>query len=159
MQYYEKTNTNTGEKKRLEQLSQDYVEKNFPPHTYEDLSHYSTEISRVQNDDNSVTVTYMSTVGGPIPKDFKSWTVASPDHHKQLLVQQETFAKTATTSVQIYTKEYLTPIYSIEGIHNINVSWKDDSTILLQTKNEYRPTLAVKKVSYPTETIYIEYLT
>lgn len=161
MQYYEKTNTNTGKKKRLEQLSQDYVEKNFPPHTYEDLSQYSTELSSIQNDDNSVvvTLTYITTVGGPKPKDFKSWAVASPDHHKQLIVQQETFAKTATTSVQIYTKENLTPIYSIEGIHNINVSWKDDSTILLQTKNEYRPTLAVKKVSYPTETIYIEYLT
>lgn len=161
MQHYEKTNTNTSEKKRLEQLSQDYVEKNFPPHTYEDLSQYSTELSSIQNDDNSVvvTLTYITTVGGPKPKDFKSWAVASPDHHKQLIVQQETFAKTATTSVQIYTKENLTPIYSIEGIHNINVSWKDDSTILLQTKNEYRPTLAVKKVSYPTETIYIEYLT
>lgn len=160
IQYYEKTNTNTEAKKRLEQLTRDYIEKKFPPHTYEDLSQYSTELSSIQKDDNTfeVTLTYITTVGGPKPKNYNSWAIASPDHQKHLVIEQITYAKTAETKVNIHTKGNLTPIYSTDGIHNIDVSWKDNSTILLLTKTEYHPTLAVKKVSYPTETIYIEYL-
>ncbi len=158
IRYYEKTNTDSAAKEKLEKLYRDYFEKNFPPHTYENNDEHSTIVFRERIDDNTEVITYTTMVGGPKLKDFKSWAVASPDHHKQLIVQQETYAKTTTTSVHIYTKGNRIPIYSTEGIHNIDVSWKDNSIILLQTKTEYNPTLAVKKVSYPTETIYIEYL-
>lgn len=160
IRYYEKTNTDNAAKEKLEQLYHDYIEKNFPPHTYEDLSPYSTELSSIQKDGNTfeVTLTYITTVGGPKPKDYNSWAIASPDQQKHLVIEQITYTKTAETKVNIHTKENLTPIYSTEGIHNIDVSWKDNSTIIIQTKNEYHPTIAVKKVSSPTETIYIEYL-
>lgn len=119
-------------------------------------SGYSEVISREEKDGIEKVTVRIST--GPKPKHFKEQQEISPDGKHKLYLTQWSDGKNLSTYVTIEFSGATGPVYGTTGVHSdIKAWWKDNSTIVIETKREYEA-IAYKEVRSFDEVINIDYI-
>jgi len=120
-------------------------------------SGYSEVISRVEKDGIEKVTVRIST--GPKPKHFEEQEEISPDSKRKLRVTQWSDGKHASTYVAVEFPAANGAIYGASGIHSdIKAWWKDNSTIVIETKKEYEVIAHHKEVRSFDDIINIDYI-
>lgn len=134
---------------------------NYSKGTYETSnkkkSEYSEVISRVKKDGIEKVTVRISTA--PKPKHFKEQEEISPDGKRKLRVTQWSDGKHASTYVAIEFPAANGAVYGTSGIHpDIKAWWKNNSTIVIETKKEYEASAQHKEVRSFDDVITIDYI-
>ena len=134
--YFKKTNETTGKKKRK----------------------YSEVISRVEKDGIGEVTVSIST--SPKPKHYEEQWATSPDGKHKLRVAKWADGKHASTYVAIHFANGSSgSFYGLNRIcPDIKASWKDKSTIVVETKKDYSANTQHRQVRSFDEVITIEYV-
>ncbi len=84
----------------------------------------------------------------------------SPDHQRKLIVAKSgTDENNASTYVVIQFEHASGPIFGTRGINpNINAYWKDNSTIVIETKKDYIVVTQCEQVQSFQDIVKIEYI-
>ncbi len=153
---------NSEKTNQLKKLRKDYLENNLV------ASHAAKRYSKAVNireKNGNVQELHVTIVGGPSPRHHEIRKTISPDENRFVIVQELGHNKKArnnsTTSVQVHLEKSNGLIYSVSGIHSdINAFWKDNNTIIIETRKEYAALTRVKhrQVQSFDNTINIEYI-
>ena len=161
LRYYQQTSPDKKISDQLKALLMDYSERTTRPITSATSRNtkvgYSEVISRVEKDGiEEVTVRFST---GPKPKHLEEQEALSPDRKRTLRVTQWSDGKNASTSVVIVFPTASGALYATSGIHpDVKASWKDNSTIVIETKKDYTPNIQHKEVRNFDDVIIIEYI-
>lgn len=118
----------------------------------------SKVISRVEKDDGTMEVT-VEVSTGPKPKHYEEQVAISPDKKRRLRVAQWSDSKHASTYVAIEFPTSSGAVYGLSGIYpDLKAWWKDNSTIVIETKKEYTANTQHKLVRSFEDVIAIEYI-
>ena len=118
---------------------------------------YTEVVSSVEKD-GMVKVTVSSSTG-PKPKHFEEQEATSPDGKRHLRVTQWSSGKNASTYVTVHFPTANGSVYALNGIcTDIKAWWKDNSTIVIETKKEYEANTQSKQVRSFDDVITIEYI-
>ena len=117
---------------------------------------YSEVISREKKDGKEIITVRVST--GPKPKHLKEKEVISPDGKRRLCITQWSDGKQSSTYVTVIFPTSNGAVYGINGIRHINAFWKDNTTIVIETKKDYAGHTQHKTVRSFDDTITIEYV-
>jgi hypothetical protein len=134
-----------------------------------DYSKQLTEMSRKRNDEYSEVVSREEKDGiekvtvristGPKPRHFEEQEAISPDGKIRLRVVQWSDGKHASTYVSVMFPTANGPVYGTRGIRpDVRAWWKDNSTIVIETKKEYTADTQHKQVRSFDDIISIEYI-
>lgn len=156
LHYFHETSVNGEEVEKLKSLLTDYSK-----HTNEisgkRKGEYSEVISRVEKDGIEEVTVRIST--GPKPKHFEEQEARSPDGNRKLRVMQWSDGKHASTYVAVHFPTASGTVYRTSGIRpDIKARWKDNSTIVIETKKEYEANTQNKQVRSFDDVITIEYI-
>lgn len=118
---------------------------------------YSEIVSRVEKDGiEEVTIRYST---GPKPKYYKEQEATSPDGKRSLRVAQWYDGNYASTYVAVHFPTGSGAVYETSGIHpDVKALWKDNSTIVIETKREYTANAQHRQVRSFDDVINIEYI-
>ncbi len=94
---------------------------------------------------------------GPKPKHEKEWVIPSPDKKLKIRINQLAYANSANTYVNIRFPKADGTLYATKGIHEIEVFWKDNTTVVIRTNPNHETLYAYKKVESFDNIIHIEY--
>ena len=118
---------------------------------------YSEVICRVEKDGIEEVTVRIST--GPKPKHFEEQEATSPDVKRKLRVVQWSDGKHASTHVTVEFPTASGAIYALSGIYpDVKAWWKDNSTIVIETKKEYEANTQNKQVRSFDDIIAIDYM-
>jgi len=118
---------------------------------------YCEVISRVEKDGIEVVTITIST--GPKPKHFEEQWATSPDGKRKLVVVQLSDGKHASTYVAVHFPTASGAVYGTSGIRpDVKAWWKDNSTIVIETKKVYEANTQNKQVRSFDDVISIEYI-
>ena len=118
---------------------------------------YSEVISKVEKDGIEEATVRFST--GPKPKYLKEQEAISPDGKRSLCVTQWSDGKHASTYVVIVFPTASGAVYGTNGIRpDVKASWKDNSTIVIETKKDCTANTQHKEVRSFDDVISIEYI-
>ena len=120
-------------------------------------SGYSETVSReVKGDIETITITIST---GPKPKHWEEQVVVSPDGKRRLRITQSGDKHSASTCVVLEFPNSSGGIYGIQGIRpDVKAFWKDNHTVVIETKKEYETGMLHRKVSSYGDVIAIEYI-
>ncbi len=108
---------------------------------------------------NGATIEHITISTGPKPSHFKEREIVSPDGKRKLILTEYSDKGHSSTSVSIAFEKVRGCPYSVSGIYpNINAFWKDNYTIIIETKESYNANAQNKKVRSFGDTIFIEYI-
>lgn len=149
LQYYQTTSTEGEEVDRLKALISDFIERS--PKTKD-----VTIISAVEKD--GIIEETIEIFSDPKPKLYDVQKIVAPDGKRNLRVVQWSDGKHHSTYVAIDFPAASGPLCGINGIHyDIKASWKDNSTIVIETSNEYELYVQHKQVRSFDDVIVVEY--
>jgi hypothetical protein len=118
---------------------------------------FSEIIRKTVKDGIEKTSTIFS--NGPKPKHFEQQETTSPDGKRTVRVTQWSDGKHASTQVTLQFPTAGGAVYATSGIHpEVKAWWKNNSTIVIQTKKEYEADEQVKQVRSFDDVISIEYV-
>lgn len=118
---------------------------------------YSEVIKKVEKDGIEEVTTRFST--GPGPKHLKEREAVSPDGKRKLRVTQWSDGTCASTYVTIEFPTASGAVYGTNGIRvDINAAWKNNATIVIETKKAYIANTQHKEVRSFDDVITIEYM-
>ena len=118
---------------------------------------YPEVISKVEKDGiEEVTVRFSA---GPKPKRLEEHEAVSPDGKRSLRVTQWSNGKHASTYVVVVFPTATGAIYGTNSIRpDVKASWKDNSTIVIETKKDCTANMQCKHVRNFSDVISIEYI-
>jgi hypothetical protein len=161
LHYYQQTSANREIVDNLKALLVDYSKRTTEPTTSptsrKKKTGYSEVISKIEKDGiEKVTVRFST---GPKPKHLQEQEAISPDGKRRLRVTQWSDGKHASTFVVIEFPAANGAIYSTSGIRtDVKASWKDNSTIIIETQKDYPANTQHKEVRSLGDVIAIEYI-
>jgi hypothetical protein len=118
---------------------------------------FSEVTKREENDGVEVVTVRIST--GPKPVHLEEQEAISPDGKRWLRVTQWSDGKHASTYVVIIFPTTSGTVYAANGIRpDVKAYWKDNHTIVIETKKEYEAGVKYKEVSSFDDVIAIEYI-
>jgi hypothetical protein len=118
---------------------------------------YSEIIGRVEKDGIEEVTVRIST--GPKPKHFEEQEATSPDGKRKLRVAQWGDGEHASTYVSVHFPTASGAVYGTSGIRpDVKARWKDNYTIIIETKKEYETNTQNKQVRSFDDVIAIEYI-
>jgi hypothetical protein len=128
-----------------------------PESSYKRNDEYSEVISRVEKAGIEEATVRIST--GPKPKHFEEQWATSPDGKRKLRVAQWSDGKQASTYVAVEFPTASGAVYGMSRIcPDVKAWWKDNSTIVIETKKEYTANTQHKQVRSFDDVISIEYI-
>lgn len=156
LHHFEKTDPNPHIVEKLHELMHKYYENN--PQVFEKKNRdHTEEISRVVKDGVEI-VTFKITTG-PKPKHYNEEMSSSPDGNKKLRVVQWSDGKQANTTVTIEFPNAGGTIYGVNEIcSEIKAYWKDDHTVLIETKKGIQAYCQHQLAQSFEDRIQIEYI-
>ena len=118
---------------------------------------YSEVISKVEKDGiEKVTIRFST---GPQPVHLKEQETISPDGKRRLVLTEWSNGKRASTCVLLIFPAASGTVLRTNGIRpDIKASWKDNSTILIETKKDCPVNMQHKEVRSFNDVISIEYV-
>ncbi len=154
--YLHETSVNREEVEKLKVLLTNYS-KQTNEISGKRKGEYLEVISRVEQDAiEEITIKIFS---GPKPKYFEELEATSPDGKRKLRVAQWSDGKHASTYVAVEFPTAGGAVYGTSGIcPDIKARWKDNSTIVIETKKEYQANTQHKEVRSFDDVITIEYI-
>ena len=156
LHFYNETVGDGKEVEKLKSLLTDYS-KRTNVMSPKKQGEYSEVISRVEKD-GIVEVTVRSSTD-PNPKHCEEQWATSPDGKRKLRVVQWSAGKQASTYVAVHFPTSSGAVYGLTGIYpDVKAWWKDNSTIIIETKKEYEPNTQNKQVRSFDDVITIEYI-
>jgi hypothetical protein len=156
LHFYHETLVDGEEAKKLQSLLADYS-KRTNEISGKRKGEYSEVISRVEKD--GIEKVRVRTSTGPKPKHFEEQEATSPDGKRMLRVVQWDDGKQASTYVAVHFPTASGAVYGTSGIHpDVKAWWKDNSTIVIETKKEYAPNTQHMQVRSFDDVISIEYI-
>lgn len=156
LHYYHQTSADREQVEKLQALLTGYS-KQAHNITRKRKDEYSEVISRVEKDSIEEMTIRVST--GPKPKHFEEQEAISPDGKRRLRVTQWGDGKLASTYVAVEFPTASGAVYSISGIRpNVKACWKDNSTIVIETRKEYTANTQHRQVRSFDDVISIEYI-
>lgn len=154
--YFEKTAPDPYTVEQLHELMSNYYQNNPQLFEKKDRDH-TEEISRVVQDGLEI-VTFQITTG-PKPKHYNEEMSSSPDGNKRLRVVQWSDGKQANTTVTIEFPNAGGTIYGVDEIcSEIKAYWKDDHTVLIETKKGIQAYCQHQLAQSFEDRIQIEYI-
>ena len=151
---YYKSSTNNGLVEQLKALIIKYSEKT-------DQFGYTEIISSVEKpgivEGTTIVEGTMIISTGPKPKHLEESEVISPDGKRKLVVTQWSDGKNSSTYVVIMFPTVNGPVYGVNGIHDVKAFWKDNSTIVIETRKDSLTSHQVREVRSFDDVILIEY--
>jgi hypothetical protein len=156
LRFYRETAADRKKVEKLKSLLTDYS-KETKKISGKGKSGYSEVISIVEKDSiEEVTVRISS---GPKPKHFEEKWETSPDGKRKLRIVQWSDGKHASTCVDVMFPTASGTVYDISGIHpDVKALWKDNSTIVIETKKLYPANAQHRQVRSFNDVINIEYI-
>ena len=101
----------------------------------------------------------ITSAGRAKSKHYEEWWAGSPDGKRKLRVGWWSDHKQASTFVAIHFPASTGVIYSLSSLHtDIKAWWKDNSTIVIETKEDYEPDTQCRQVCSFGDIITIEYI-
>ena len=161
LHYYKQTSAGGEIVVKLKQLLLDYAKRNAESpssaNSRKRNAGYSEVISDIEKDGiKELTLRFSK---GPKPKYFEEHETISPDGKRRIRITMWSDSKHSLTNVVIVFPTVSGPIYGIHGIcHDVKASWKDNSTIVIETKTEYKPMVQNRMVRSFEDSIAIEYI-
>jgi hypothetical protein len=118
----------------------------------------NSEIIKTVEEDGMITETIKISFG-PKPLHFFEREAISPDGKRRVTVTEWSDGKNSSTSVIIFFDKASGPIYGASGLYSdVNASWKDNNTIVIETKKSYFNGLQHRKVQSFDDIIFVEYI-
>jgi hypothetical protein len=156
LRFYHETSADGKEVEKLNALLTDYS-KRTNKISHKRKGEYSEVISRVEKDGiEKVTVSFST---GTKPEHFEEQVETSPDGKRSLRVTQWGDGKHASTYVTVEFPTASGAIYSMSGIcPDVKAWWKDNSTIVIETRKENKANTQHKEVRSFDDVISIEYI-
>ena len=156
LHYFHEKAVNIEEVEKLNALLINYSKRSDAT-SHKRKAEYTEVISRVVTDGiEKVTVRSWT---GPKPKHFEEQKAISPDGKRKLRVVQSSDGKYSTTYVLVIYPTSNGAVYETSGIHpEIKALWKDNSTIVIETKKEYTANIQYRQVRSFDDIITIEYI-
>lgn len=161
LHYYQKTSADKDVSDKLRELLIDYskseTERITSVTSGKKKAGYSEVISKVETDGiEEVTVRFST---GSKPKHLKEQEAISPDGKRRLCLTQWSDGKHASTYVTIAFPTASGAVYGTEGIRfDVRAYWKDNSTIVIETKKDYTANTQHNEVRSFDDIISIEYI-
>jgi len=151
---YQETAANGEDVEKLKTLLNDYSKSTSQTSRKRE---YFEVISRVEKD-GIVEVTVRSSTG-PKPKHFEEQEATSPNGKRKLRVVQWGNGKHSSTYVTVEFPAASGLVYGLSGIYpDVKAWWKDNSTIVIETKKEYEANTKNKQVRSFDDIITIDYI-
>lgn len=118
----------------------------------------SSEIIKTVEEDGIITETIEISFG-PKPLHFIEREAFSPDGKHRVTVTEWSDGNHPSTSVNIFFDKANGPIYGANGLYpDINAFWRDNNTIVIETKKSYPNGLQLRKAQSFDDIIYVEYM-
>jgi hypothetical protein len=156
LRFFHETSVNEEGVEKLKAMLANYSNQR-PESSYKRNEEYSEVISRVEKDCIEEVTVRIST--GPKPKHFEEQWVTSPDGKRKLRVAQWSDGKHASTYVAVEFPAASGAVYGMSGIYpDVKAWWKDNSTIVVETKKEYTANVQHKLIRSFDDVISIEYI-
>jgi len=156
LHYFHDTSVNGEEVEKLKALLTNYS-KQTNEISGKRKGEYSKVISRVEKDGIEEVTVRIST--GPKPKHFEEQEATSPDGKRKLRVAQWSDDKHASTYVSVHFPTASGAVYGTSGIRpDVKARWKNNYTIIIETKKEYEANTQNKQVRSFDDVIAIEYI-
>jgi hypothetical protein len=156
LSFYHETSADGEEVEKLKTLLTNYSERRHAT-SVKRKGEYSEVISRVEKDGIEEVTVSIST--GPKPKHFEEQEAMSPDGKRRLRVVQWGDGKHASTYVAVEFPTASGAVYGTSGIRpDVKAWWKDNSTIVIETKKEYMTNTQHRQVRSFDDVISIEYI-
>jgi hypothetical protein len=154
--YYHKTAAEPGKLDMIRKLMLAYFEQTTAATSRKRKSGYSEVIRKVEvNGVEKVIIKYSS---GPKPKHLEEQEVTSPDGLRKLRVTQWSNGKQAATSVEIIFPSASSNVYVTNGIHDVKAYWKDNASVVIETKKEDMASTQYREIRSFGDVITIEYM-
>lgn len=119
-------------------------------------SGYTEVVRTVENDIERIQVTEST---GPKPKHREEQVIVSPDGKRRLRVTQLGYTKYGSTCIVLEFPTGSGGIYGTNSVRpDIKAFWKDNHTIVIETKKEYEMGTLHRTVSSYDDVIAIEYV-
>jgi len=147
------TSSSPDEIARLQSLLLQYHHKN------KKKKYGHSEVVSIEEKDGIIIETIDFTTG-PKPKHNTEQWVPSPDGKRKLRIAQWSDGKQASTYVAIHFANGASgAVYGLNGIcPDVKAWWKDNSTIIIETRKEYNANQQHKQVRSYDDVIAIEYV-
>lgn len=117
-----------------------------------------TEIIKTVEKDGIITTT-VRTSFGPKPLHFIEREAFSPDGKRRITVTEWSDGKHPSTNVTIFFDKVSGAIYGANGLYpDVNAFWKDNNTIVVETKKSYVNGLQHRKLQSFDDIILVEYI-
>jgi len=156
LHHLHETSPNEEEVKKLKSLLADYSKQENESASKRKNDH-SEVISDVEEGGVKKVTPGIST--GPKPNHFEEQKAISPDGKRRLRVVQSSDGKQASTYVTIEFPTANGAVYGISSIcPDVKAWWKDNFTIIIETKKEYTAYAQHREVRSFDDVISIEYV-
>lgn len=156
LHFFQETSPEGEETKKLKELISKYSQHQVT--SGKRKTERSKVISRVEKADGTVEETIEISTG-PKPKHYAEQVAISPDGKRRLRIAQWSDGKNASTYVAIEFPTASGAVFGLNGIYpDVTAWWKDNSTIVIETKNEYTANTQHKQVRSFDDVIAIEYI-
>jgi hypothetical protein len=156
LHHFDETSENEEKVEKLKLLLTDYCKRANNGFRKKKIG-YSEVISRVRKEGiEEVTVRFSN---GPKRKHFVEQEATSPDGKRRLRVVQWSDGKHASTYVAVEFPTASGAVYGLSGIcPDVKAWWKDNSTIVIETRSNYTAQSQNKEVRSFDDVIGIEYV-
>jgi hypothetical protein len=156
LHFYHETSADGEEVEKLKALLTNYSEQSQTT-SLKRKGEYSEVVSRVGKDGIEEVTVKIST--GPKPKHYEEQEATSPDGKRKLRVTQWRDGKHASTYVAVEFPSASGAVYGTSGIcPDVQAWWKDNSSIVIETKKEYTANTQHRQVRSFDDVISIEYI-
>lgn len=156
LHFFQETSPEGEETKKLKELISNYSQHQVT--SGKRKTERSKVISRPEKADGTVEETIEISTG-PKPKHYAEQVAISPDGKRRLRIAQWSDGKNASTYVAIEFPTASGAVFGLNGIYpDVTAWWKDNSTIVIETKNEYPANTQHKQVRSFDDVIAIEYI-
>jgi hypothetical protein len=154
--FYHKTVREPGKLDVLRKLLLDYGEQTAAAPSRKGRGGYSEVISKIEKDGVEETVIEFSS--GRKPKHLEEEESVSPDGHRKLRVTKQSNRKHSSTQVEIFFPAASSVVYSTNGIRDVKAYWKNNNSIVIETKKEYMANTQNREIRSFDDVITIEYI-
>lgn len=156
LHFFQETSPEGDETKKLQELVSNYSQHQVT--SGKGKTERSKVIRRVEKADGTVEET-IEVSTGPKPKHYEEQVAISPDGKRRLRIAQCGDGKNASTHVAIEFPTASGAVFGLNGIYtDVTAWWKDNSTIVIETKKDYPANTKHKKVRSFDDAIAIEYI-
>lgn len=156
LHYFQETSPEGEEAKKLRKLISNYSQHQVT--SGKRKSEHSKVISRVEKADGTLEET-VEVSTGPKPKHYEEQVATSPDGKRRVRIAQWSDGKNASTYVAVEFPTSSAAVFGLNGIYpDVTAWWKDNSTIIIETKKDYPANTKHKQVRSFDDVIAIDYI-